>query len=221
MRTTDCRFTPTLAAGIIPGQNPHRNTLRRYAESNSPVRRMVKNAALTMLVVLCFVAIPTFARASCGIYNMHGSKAAIKLPAAMHNDLDSVPASDRSIVGLWHVVYTGPDQSIFLVTFDTWHSDGTEFESAFVGPATGNLCVGVWKLTRAGTVKLHHVGWLFNPATLTGTASNYFTIDEVNTVASDGRSYTGTFTFKVWNLDGTPTGIEVTGSIAATRITVD
>ena len=70
-------------------------------------------------------------------------------------------------------------------------------------------------------VKLHHIGWLFNPSTPTATATNYFTLDEENTVDRDGKSYTGTFTFKVWNLDGTPTPVEVKGTIAATRITVD
>jgi hypothetical protein len=63
------------------------------------------------------------------------------------------------------------------------------------------------------------VGWLFNPSTPTATATNTFTLDEEITVASDGKSYSGKFTFKIWNLDGTPTPVEVTGTMAATRIT--
>jgi hypothetical protein len=53
------------------------------------------------------------------------------------------------------------------------------------------------------------------------TATNSFTVDAEITVAPDGKSYSGRFTFKVWNLDGTPTPVEVTGTIAATRITVN
>jgi hypothetical protein len=183
--------------------------------------RIVKKAAFSMLTALCFVIVPTFACAACGIYGTPGSKAAINLPALAHADFDFFPDRNQSIVGLWHVIYTAADQSPFNNTFDTWHADGTEFESAFLAPAGGDVCVGVWKQLGAGRVKLHHVGWLFNPGTPTATATNYFTLDEENAVASDGKSYTGTFTFKVWNLDGTATPVEVRGTIAATRITVD
>ena len=104
--------------------------------------------------------------------------------------------------------------------------DGTEFESAFLPPAAGDVCVGVWKKTSARSVKLHHVGWLFNPRHTAATATNTFTLDEEVTVAAEGKTYSGKFTFKEWNLDGTPTlvsgmQVEVTGTIAATRITVD
>ena len=120
------------------------------------------------------------------------------------------------------MIYTNSaDQSTFNDTFDTWHSDGTEFESAFLAPAGGNMCVGVWKQTGLRSVTLHHVGWLFNPSTPLATATNSFTVDAEITVAPDGKSYSGHFTFKVWNLDGTPTSVEVTGTIAATRITVN
>lgn len=183
--------------------------------------RIVKNAAFSILAVLCFAIVPTFANAACGIYGAPGSKAAIKLPAIAHADFDFFPDRNQSIVGLWHVIYTAPDQSVFNDTFDSWHADGTETESAFFAPASGNVCMGVWRQLGSGVVRLHHVGWLFNPSTPTANATNYFTLDQENTVAPDGKSYTGTFTFKTWNLDGTPTGVEVTGTIAATRITVD
>jgi hypothetical protein len=65
------------------------------------------------------------------------------------------------------------------------------------------------------------VGWLFNPSTPAATATNTFTLDEDITVAPDNKIYSGNFTFKIWNLDGTPTPTVVMGTIAATRITVD
>ncbi len=107
------------------------------------------------------------------------------------------------------MIYTNDaDQSIFNDTFDTWHSDGTEFESAFLAPASGDVCVGVWTQTGFRSVKLHHVGWLFDPSTPTATAANTFTLDEEVTVAPNGKSYSGKYTFKIWNLDGTPTPLK-------------
>jgi hypothetical protein len=169
--------------------------------------------------------LPTCANAACGRYATSVTEPAIKLPPAPKATSDFHSAFEEHyapIVGLWHVIYTnGLDQSTFNDTFDTWHSDGTEFESAFLPPAGGDVCVGVWKESGERSVTLHHVGWLFNPATPTATAVNSFTIDSEITVAADCKSYSGHFTFKIWNLDGTPTKTEVTGTIAATRITVN
>ena len=128
--------------------------------------------------------------------------------------------ANPTIIGLWHVIYTNSaDQSLFNDTFDTWHSDGTEFENAFLAPVGGNVCEGVWRQTGRRTITVHHIGWIFNPSTPTATATNTFTLDENIMVAADGASYSGSFTFKVWNLDGSPTPVEVQGTIAATRIT--
>jgi hypothetical protein len=121
------------------------------------------------------------------------------------------------IVGLWHVVYTAGGK-VFNETLDQWHSDGTEFENAFLPPAVGDICFGVWKATGWHTVKLHHIGWTFD-GTGTTTADGTFTLDENNKVAEDGKTYTGTFTFKTFPNEGK--GVEVTGTILATRITVD
>jgi hypothetical protein len=174
---------------------------------------------LALLAAVCIFIVPTCAKAACGTFGAGGIKASIKLPALAHADIDSL-FDNATIVGLWHVTYTNSaDQSTFNDTFDTWHSDGTEFESAFLAPAGGDVCVGVWRQTGLRSVTLHHVGWLFNPSTPTATATNTFTLDEEVTVAPNGKSYSGKFTFKVWNLDGTPTPVEVTGTMAATRIT--
>ncbi len=178
---------------------------------------------LALLAALCFLLVPTGAKAACGSFGPGAIHASIKLPAVAHDALDADSHFDNpTIVGLWHVIYTNSaDQSTFNDTFDTWHSDGTEFESAFLAPAGGDVCVGVWKRTNFRSVTLHHVGWLFNPGTPLATATNTFTLDEEVTVAEDNKSYSGRFTFKVWNLDGTPTPVEVTGTMAATRITAN
>jgi len=101
-------------------------------------------------------------------------------------------------------------------------ADGTEFENAFL-PPTGNICFGVWKDSGHGSVELHHIGLMFYAL---GHVSNMFTQDETNTVASNGKTYGGTFDFKLWPPSFDAVGVgnplaEVTGTIAATRITVD
>jgi hypothetical protein len=145
-----------------------------------------------------------------------------------------------SIVGLWHLIYTADTSNLpsppfppttpfqFLESFKTWHADGTEFENAFLPPSGGNICFGVWKDLGHGTVKLHHIGLMFQPGE--GTApefvTNIFTVDETDVVAPDGKTYTGTFDFKLWppSFDlvgvGTPLA-EATGKTHGTRISVD
>ena len=145
-----------------------------------------------------------------------------------------------SIVGLWHLIYTanystpgplpvpvippGPPSTFqFLESFKTWHADGTEFENAFLAPAGGNICLGVWKDVGDGGVKLHHIGLMFAPD---GSLAFIFTADETDKVASDGKTYSGKFDFKLWppifsEVDtGTPLQ-EIKGATAGTRITVD
>jgi hypothetical protein len=160
------------------------------------------------------------ASAACGNFSGVGLKHGAVLPllGQAEDESEGSPYSP-TIVGLWHVVYTSGGE-IFNESLDQWHSDGTEFENAFLAPAQGNICFGVWKSTGSHSVRLHHVGWTFDP-TSTGTATGTFTLDETNTVSKDCNSYTGTFTFKTFDLKGDEnSGSEVTGTIAATRITV-
>lgn len=176
--------------------------------------------ALVSLAALMFGA--SSAHAACGMTGTEWkSPIAFPMLAPAGNVADdgSGQKSSASIVGLWHVVYTAGG-SVFNVTLDQWHSDGTEFENAWLPPDTGNICFGVWKEVAPRTVHLHHVGWLFTPGSTPPTASGVFTLDEVNKVSRDGSIYTGAFTFKTYNINGTPTGVVVKGTILARRITV-
>jgi hypothetical protein len=190
------------------------------------LRTRLYRSGVALMGALCLFILPTVANAACGSFGA-GSKTLVKLPviAQVANGFPNgfpSPFDSPTIVGLWHVIYTnGADQSTFNDTFDTWHSDGTEFESAYLAPAGGDVCVGVWKSMGFRSVKLHHIGWLFSPATPTASATSYFTLDEEVTIAQDNKSYSGKFTFKIWNLDGSATPVEVTGTMAAIRITVD
>jgi hypothetical protein len=183
--------------------------------------RRLSRGVLATLAVTSLILAATSARAACGSFSRLGSVSPIKMPmlgAAGGEEANySNDGAHDSIVGLWHVVYTAGGAT-FNETLDQWHSDGTEFENAYLAPAQGNICFGVWKPTGSHSVRLHHIGWTFDP-TSTGTANGTFTLDEENTVSNDCNSYTGTFTFKTFDLKGNQ-GVEVTGTIAATRITV-
>jgi hypothetical protein len=194
------------------------------APDPSPRRRAARGL-FAWVSALGFLLVSAGAHAACGSFGALHVKDSVRLPmlgqmgSGFYNPLRP---GEPAVVGLWHVIYTnGADQSTFNDTFDTWHDDGTEFENAYLAPAGGNVCEGVWKQTGPRSVALHHVGWLFDPSNLSATASNTFTLDESITVARDGATYSGTFTFKIWNLDGSPTPVQVTGTIAATRITVN
>lgn len=154
------------------------------------------------------------AKAGCG--EPFNAKAGPVFPAMNHHD-DDEESGPATIVGLWHVHYTASDGSPFLESFKTWHADRTEFENAFLPPVGGNVCFGVWKDAGHLTVKLHHVGLMFNPD---GSIKATFTVDEVDTVAANNKTYSGTFDFKVFDPNGNQV-VEVKGTTAGTRITVD
>jgi len=192
-------------------------------------------SALVALAVLGLLLTASGAKAD-GCANLYKAGAAPSAPfvgprADGHPQSDEM-AGHAPIVGLWHVIYTGETESgapifpsapfQFAESFKFWHADGTEFEQAFF--SQGAICVGVWKDLGEGRVKLHHIGLMFDATT--GQISNIFTVDEKNKVTPNGKTYTGTFDFKLWppSFDavgvGTPIA-EVTGITSGTRITVD
>ncbi len=191
-------------------------------------------SVLAALIALGLLLTAAGAKAGgCAVPYKAGAAPAIPFVSPHGDEESNQPAT---IVGLWHVIYTGtyddnfppggpypPIPFQFVESFKTWHADGTEFENAFLPPAGGNICFGVWKDLGKGTVKLHHIGLMFNPD---GTLSSIFTVDETDTVASDGKTYKGIFDFKLWppSYDAVDTGMpiaEVRGRTLGTRITVD
>jgi hypothetical protein len=187
-----------------------------------------RSAALIALFGFVLLFAASGAKAGCAI-PFGKAAAAPPIPfLAPHNSDDwDGPAT---IVGLWHLNYTatfaaGPFPPVpfpFLESYKTWHADGTEFENAFLPPTGGNICFGVWKEARDGSFKLHHVGLMFDPKT--GSVSNVFTVDEINWVSRDGKSYSGSFDFKLFpptDVYGTGTPLaEVKGTTLGTRIMV-
>src|SRR3569833_1181450 len=167
----------------------------------------MKNQFFRDPIVLSFLALlfaTSSAKAACGSPYQPSGVTAPVLFVGQSADEDSAQSTERqhghdnSILGLWHVAYTLSDGTIAFQSFKLWHSDGTEWESANLSPFLGNVCIGVWKETKGGNVRLHHVAWIFASGVLTGTA----TMDEINTVASAGTTYTGTFTLMYYDLNG-------------------
>jgi hypothetical protein len=203
-------------------------------------RRLAVLIALATIGVLSAV---NGAKAGCGTPMKTGATPAIPFvnphanaPAERLDDEDSLRPG--GIVGLWHTVYTAtfttsgplpvpvpaPSGGFqFIQSYKTWHGDGTEFENAFLPTPGGNICFGVWKDVGRGTVKLHHIGLMFTPD---GSAiANVFTVDETDTVAPDGKTYSGHFDLKIYDptdvLGTGPFLQEIKGTTAATRIAVD
>jgi hypothetical protein len=180
-----------------------------------------KTVVLAIVAVLAMVCTATNARASCGptaVMTTTFNRMPI-IAAGLGQEEQGAPDANwsKSIVGLWHTLYTS-NGSPFFETLKEWHSDGTEFENVNHNPAIGSVCVGVWKQVNARSVRLHHLGFLF---AADGTPNGTFVVDETDTLAANGMSYDGSFTFRIYDVSGHYTGTEYIGTVAATRITVN
>jgi hypothetical protein len=179
------------------------------------LRNRFSRSASAFLGLLILVSIATLPAKAAGCNGLGGGGNIVKYHVPEH---DGAVGPD-SVVGLWHVVYTTTGGAPFGVSFKEWHVDGTEFENIDHSAVIGNVCLGVWKQVGFRTVRLHHTGWTFDGS---GNPTGYFTIDETDTIAPNGMSYTGNFDFKVFDTNGEYIpDTETTGTIAASRITVD
>ena len=132
-----------------------------------------------------------------------------------------------AIVGMWIATYyvgafQGPETERFDLAIQQFSSDGNELmNSALVPPEAGNVCFGVWKDLGHNTFKLRHTGWDFgDPATTAVSAT--FSLNVSLTVSPDGKTYSGTYTSDLKDLEGKvlpETAVE--GDVRATRFEVD
>jgi hypothetical protein len=137
---------------------------------------------------------------------------------------------DASIVGMWRfeLVTPGPMGTPVVVDdgYAQWHADGTEIQnSGLHAPITSSFCLGVWKQVGRVTYKLNHFPLSWDP---TGkNPANAIQITETVEL-TDENHMTGTFTLKVYpwttpdslNVAG-PAVATVTGTLTATRVTID
>ena len=118
------------------------------------------------------------------------------MPAALLNDGDDYH-DDVSIVGMWHVVFTGQTMNGGSYTlpepFDNsvvvWHSDGTEIMNSSRPAQDGNFCMGVWQQTGRRQYFLNHIPWQGNDPM--GNPQDGAQILEQVTLSPDGSSLFG------------------------------
>jgi len=228
-------FLPNMPPSTTPG----RSETGWFQSCGRMIFQAVRSGrffALVALVGLGLLSTASGAKADCGLPYKTGAVPRIpflsnQVDESSNHREDEASNKPASILGLWHLIYIAtfasgpfpPTPFQFLESFKTWHADGTEFENAFLPPTGGNICFGVWQDLSDGRVKLHRIGLMFDS---TGNVSNIFTVDEKDTIASNGKSYSGTFDFKLWPPSFNAVGIgsplaEVTGTTAGTRITID
>jgi hypothetical protein len=123
---------------------------------------------------------------------------------------------EPSIVGMWHVVFTFSDGSVFDDAVVQWHPDGTEIMNSARPAQYGNFCMGIWKQTGDRQYFLNHIPWQGDDPT--GQPEDGAQLLERVTLSQDGNSYTGTFTFTAYDNSGKPSPT-FAGTIAAKRIT--
>ena len=144
------------------------------------------------------------------------------LPWPMAQADPPIPRSPFAIVGLWQVEYTGSCQPPVLppdfFTYQQFHSDGLEFESADLFP--GAHCIGTWKQVARNMVQLFHVGW--TPGGVPGAPTSVrFAFTETLTVSPDGNSYSGTLNQAFYDAPvGGNAVAHCTATTQATRISV-
>lgn len=140
--------------------------------------------------------------------------APMALPASMLARNNPTRSSGSTIAGLWHVVHTQSDGSLFFEAFDRWQADGTETELGNLQPATGAVCLGAWKQDRKHVDLLTHVDWLYDTS---GNWVGTLNMTQTNKVSKDGNGYSGTFDAKFYDTSGDLTN-EITGTSAADRL---
>jgi hypothetical protein len=182
-------------------------------------------AALTMALLL-----GPGAQAQCGVsakmlqpmgWHLQGSGIH---PMLQFADFDEGGNREPSIVGMWHVVFTGESMNdgpyVLPEPFDNsmvvWHSDGTEIMNSSRPAQDGNFCLGLWKQTGRREYFLNHIPWQGNDPN--GNPQGGAQILEKITLSQDGNHYSGTFNFQAYDINGNPT-LMITGTLKATRIT--
>jgi len=188
-------------------------------------------SALSLTAVLAPAAL-----AQCGI-STKLVKPAAWLPQLNHaqlqgalDDHDNQKNFGPSIVGMWHVVFNAQtmNDASFSGQIDNsvvvWHSDGTEIMNSSRPAQDGNFCLGVWTQTGPRSYYLNHIPWQGNdtenaPGGI-GNPQGGAQLTEKVVLSLDGNSYTGSFKLVAYGPAGS-VAVTFTGTISATRITVD
>ena len=123
------------------------------------------------------------------------------------------PDLHTPIVGLWKVDYTSTTGGPNVITFDQWHADGQEIETANL--FLGAICQGTFKQLRDGSFQLYHVSWTFDS---TGAYSGYWDERLNAAVSQNGKTYSGTYTKDFYDTNNNFL-FEDAGTLTAIRLT--
>jgi hypothetical protein len=184
---------------------------------SASARRLARlKHVLMTAAVLSFALVVPSANAACGGNNLARGTAA--LPRAVHSEaagelLGPGRIGDPSIVGLWNITFTSGGE-VVDVAFDVWHADQTEVLNDYTPPAEGNVCLGVWEQVGVTTYRLKHPSWSFDAS---GNLLGTVVISETVKLASDGNSFSGPYTYDIYDVAGNFVE-EFTGTVKATRI---
>jgi hypothetical protein len=144
---------------------------------------------------------------------------------------DEEPVRKAPIVGLWAFKYISkgnlktlgiPNGAILDGGNTLWYADGNENTVSGVrAPETGDVCLGIWKRTGEWTYELNHIGLSWNTAQNVPAGPAF--IKQYVTLGKDKNTYTGTVVIRQLDPDGKTlsTPAPITGTIVATRVTVD
>ena len=132
-----------------------------------------------------------------------------------------------SMVGMWHVVFIAdgnaaplpPDGTQLDNTLSQWHSDGTEVTLSSRPPATGDVCLGVWKQVGPRHYRLNHYGIAFDPSVDPNTPRGFDNIRQDIILSRDGKTFTGKVTIDSYDASGNLL-VEIKGDLVGTRVTL-
>jgi hypothetical protein len=177
---------------------------------------LVKNSIIIALAVAVAAGVSQQAEACNPMLGKNFGKhvAPSIVPAGMLARNKQGAAGKGSVVGLWHDVRTASDGTLFMEGFDTWASDGTEYEIANLPPATGPICVGIYKTHGRQVDLITHVTWLYD---LNNDFVGTLNLTQTAKVSADGNSYTGPFDAKFYDPNGNLFQ-EIVGTAVADRM---
>jgi hypothetical protein len=111
-------------------------------------------------------------------------------------------ALNPTIVGLWQVMDVDDKGQPLDLSFEVWHSDGTELLIDQTPPPEGNVCIGTWQQTGTLTFKLTHPALNFD---MNGNYIGTVLINVVVTLNRNGFQFSATYTVDVFDINGQAT----------------
>jgi len=203
----------------------------------------IKSGARTVAVLSVLIVgtiFTQFANAGCGKYQGVGNVGLYGPPSFMQANFIETwdEEGPAPIVGLWHFVYISKGNDALMIPDGapvdggntTWYGDGNEATSSEMrDPATGSICLGIWKRTGHQTYELNHIGLSWDPAAKKPFGPAF--IKQFVNLERNGNKYTGTATITQYEADGktvatvpvnnTLVPLIIHATIVAYRVTMD